>query len=78
MKHEEKWHSWPEEIPPEGKPLRIEIWNNLQNAYELGVGAVYEGEWCYYDPVFKLNQPLFKYLPPQIFWRLWEDEEDEE
>lgn len=78
MKHEEKWHSFPAEIPPEEEPLRIEIWNNLLNAYELGVGAVYEGEWCHYDPKFKLKQPLFKETPPEIFWRLWEDEEDKE
>lgn len=78
MKHEEKWHSFPAEIPPEEEPLRIEIWNNLLNTYELGVGAVYEGEWCYYDPKFKLKQPLFKETPPEIFWRLWEDEEDKE
>lgn len=78
MKHEEKWHSWPEEIPPEAVVLRVEVWNEYREAFERGIGVFWKGE--FFHPDFEnlyddYGQCLFNGCVEKVYWRLWEDEE---
>lgn len=77
MKHLEKWHKWPEEMPPEDEPLQVEVWNNFHEKYELAVGVFYDGEFFHHDPSGLVGQYLFNHALEEVFWRLWEEEDEE-
>lgn len=81
MKFPERWHTWPGETPPEGVPLRIEVWNDYYEAFECAVGIFWKGEFFQHEHENRYGeytQRLFNHVLEQVFWRLWEDEEDEE
>lgn len=75
MKFPERWHKWPEETPPENEPLQVEVWNPFLEKYELAVGIFRKGEFFHYDSG-ESSQYLFNHVLEEVFWRLWEDEED--
>lgn len=77
MKHPEQWHTWPQEVPPEDEPLRVEVWNNFYEEFEPAVGVFHEGEFFHHDLSGFFVQRLFNHFLEQVFWRLWEEEEKE-
>lgn len=74
MKFPERWHKWPEEIPPENEPLQIEVWNSFLEKYELAVAVFREGDFFHYDSG-ESSQYLFNHVLEEVFWRFWEEEE---
>ena len=74
MKFPERWHKWPEEIPPENEPLQIEVWNSFLEKYELAVAVFREGDFFHYDSG-ESAQYLFNHVLEEVFWRFWEEEE---
>lgn len=77
MKHEDKWHSWPKEVPPEGQLLQIEVWNNFYEKFEPAVGVFHKGEFFHHAPSGFFVQRLFNHALEEVFWRLWEEEDEE-
>ena len=78
MKHEEKWHKWPKETPPENEPLQVEVWNDFHEEYELAVAVFHEGEFFHHDlGALAFSQRLFIHGQKQVFWRLWKEEDEE-
>jgi hypothetical protein len=76
MKYPKKWHTWPQEVPPEDEPLRIEAWNAFHKKYELVAGIFRDGEFLHHDPS-EFTQRIFFHEPERVFWRLWEGEDEE-
>ena len=79
MKHPEKWKVWPDEVPPENVPLRIETPNERYNILAKTDGLFFEGRF-WYTPKGSDSGPSDKLhwdedMPEKVFWRLWEDEE---
>lgn len=78
MKHPEQWHKWPKETPPENEPLQVKVWNDFHEEYELAVGVFHDGEFFHHDlGALALSQRLFIHGQKQVFWRLWDGEDEE-
>lgn len=78
MKFPERWHKWPEETPPENEPLQVEVWNDFHEEYELAVGVFHDEEFFHHVlGELEFRQRLFVRRQKQVFWRLWEGEDEE-
>ena len=76
MKFPERWHKWPEETPPENEPLQVEVWNSFLEKYELAVAVFREDVFFHHDP-YESSQYLFNHVLEEVFWRLWDGEDEE-
>lgn len=77
MNHPEQWHKWPEEVPPKYQLLQIEVWNDFYEEFEPAVGVFHEGEFFHHGPNGFFIRRLFNHALEEVFWRLWEEEDEE-